>query len=91
MNRFGINGAGSSLTYAEEFELDTVAAAISLEGRKFLKLVPFDISFMEFRRKFILGSNAWETGEPRISMIFLMPLPAECARALCSTFGLVGF
>jgi HAD superfamily hydrolase (TIGR01509 family) len=59
MNAIGVNGAGSSLFTKSDFSSAPVAAAVSFEGRKFLKLLPFDISQIEFRRKFQLGVNTW--------------------------------
>jgi imidazoleglycerol phosphate dehydratase HisB len=34
---------------------------VSVEGRKFLKFIPFDISYPEFRKSFILGKNVFGT------------------------------
>jgi len=61
MEQFGINGAGSSLQTVEDFKTASVAAAVSIEGRKFLKLVPFDLSYADFKRNVILGHNVCGT------------------------------
>ena len=61
MERSGINGAGSSLKTTTDYRNALVSAAISVEGRKFLKLVPFDMTYKEFRQRVILGKNVGKT------------------------------
>lgn len=61
MSWYGINGAGSSIKSLQDFDQAGVAAAISIEGRKFLKMIPFDLSFSEFKRRFIIGCDAFGT------------------------------
>lgn len=60
METTGVNGAGSSIQSAEDFENDTVSASISVEGRKFLKIVSAtDIDDMRWR--LMLGAKAFDT------------------------------
>ena len=59
MNVLGVNGAGSSLKNAGDFKSAPVSAAVSFEGRKFLKLFPFGINTDRFRKRFQLGGNVW--------------------------------
>jgi imidazoleglycerol phosphate dehydratase HisB len=42
-----------------DFDNAAVAAAVSVEGRKFLKFVPFDISPSTFKAKFVIGRDAF--------------------------------
>ncbi len=58
METTGANGAGSSLRTAEAFETAPVSAAISVEGRKFLKMIG-PVGYDDFRWRLILGHEAF--------------------------------
>ena len=55
MEHWGTDGAGSSLQTAEDLETQPIGVGISVEGRKFFKMVPFKESYPELRRRFIVG------------------------------------
>jgi len=59
MMEWGVNGAGSSLMTPEDIETQTIRVGISVEGRKFWKLVPFKISLEKLKQEFILGHNIY--------------------------------
>ncbi|MEO0818549.1 MAG: hypothetical protein AAFX86_14750 [Pseudomonadota bacterium] len=52
----GINGAGSSLRTADDFENAPVSASVSVEGRKFLKIVSAT-TMEDMRWRLILGQT----------------------------------
>ncbi|MEQ8966422.1 MAG: HAD-IA family hydrolase [Azospirillaceae bacterium] len=55
MGRFGINGAGNNLA-PDVFDADgRVNVGTSIEGRKFLKIVPGTRAYPIFRREFLVG------------------------------------
>ncbi len=58
MEQTGVNGAGSSLKTAEDFHDAGVSASISLEGRKFLKIVSAT-TIDDFRWRNILGHSVF--------------------------------
>ncbi len=58
MNATGVNGAGSSLRTRDDFERASVSAAVSVEGRKYVKVVPAE-SNDAFRWKHALGGFAF--------------------------------
>lgn len=58
METTGANGAGSSLRSADAFETAPVSAAISVEGRKFLKMIG-PKGYDEFRWRLILSHDAF--------------------------------
>ena len=55
MRRWGINGAGSSVSSGEDLDQSPIQVGLSVEGRKFWKYVPFTMSYEEFRRSFLVG------------------------------------
>ncbi len=55
MTHFGVNGAGSSVASIQDFNDFPIRAAVSVEGRKFWKFVPFDTSYDRFRENFLIG------------------------------------
>jgi len=57
MEHHGANGAGSSLENLEDLANEPVGVGISVEGRKFCKIVPFDESYPDFRKRFIIGQD----------------------------------
>lgn len=59
MEARGVNGAGSSLQTAEAFHSAPVSASISVEGRKFLKMVGAT-NWADTRRRLILGHNVFD-------------------------------
>lgn len=56
----GVNGAGSSLRTADDFHNAGVSASVSVEGRKFLKIVSAT-NMDEFRWRNVLGHEAYGT------------------------------
>lgn len=57
MQHYGINGAGSSISNVKDFENQRIRIALSVEGRKFWRFVPFQDSFEDIRKNFIIGQN----------------------------------
>ncbi len=55
MERFGVNGAGSSVKTRDDFERGDVQVGVSIEGRKFVKFVPFAASAQSLRKDFLIG------------------------------------
>ena len=60
MMTLGINGAGSSIHTLEDYNNKDVQAAISVEGRKFIKYTSFATDYPEVRSKLLLGHNILE-------------------------------
>ncbi|MDM8550197.1 HAD-IA family hydrolase [Desulfobacterales bacterium HSG2] len=57
MEEYGVNAAGSSLATVDDFRNQPIRTGISVEGRKFGKIVPFKGSFDDVRQRFIIGQN----------------------------------
>ncbi len=57
MTDYGINGAGSSIRSKDDFENQPVRAGISVEGRKFWKILSFVQSNHELKKSFIIGQT----------------------------------
>ncbi|MBT3388339.1 MAG: HAD-IA family hydrolase [Desulfobacula sp.] len=57
MNKHGVQGAGSSINSAQDIETQDISVGISVEGRKFLKFVPFCQSYDEFKKSFLLTQS----------------------------------
>ncbi|MCP4344621.1 MAG: HAD-IA family hydrolase [Desulfobacterales bacterium] len=57
MEHCGANGAGSSIDSADDLKNQPIRVGISVEGRKFWKFVPFEDSFDDLRKKFIIGQK----------------------------------
>lgn len=57
MNRYGVQGAGSSITSADDMKIQPVSVGVSVEGRKFWKFMPFNESYDDFRKRFLIGQN----------------------------------
>ncbi len=57
MMTYGVNGAGCSIDTVEDFLTQTVRTGISIEGRKFWKIIPFDGDFVSMQKRFIIGQN----------------------------------
>lgn len=57
MQAWGVNGAGSSLVTPADLEEQAIRVGISVEGRKFLKFLPFTDSYERLRREFLIGQN----------------------------------
>jgi imidazoleglycerol phosphate dehydratase HisB len=53
----GINGAGSSLQRPDDFDLQKITVGVSVEGRKFFRIVPTGISFESIQRHLIIGET----------------------------------
>jgi HAD superfamily hydrolase (TIGR01509 family) len=60
MLQWGVNGAGSSISTMQDIEMQAIRVGISVEGRKFWKFVPFEVSLDKVRQDFILGHNIYE-------------------------------
>ncbi len=60
MEKYGINGCGSSIQSPEDSEIQNIRVGLSAEGRKFWKFVPFRNSLDEIRKSFIIGQNIGE-------------------------------
>jgi imidazoleglycerol phosphate dehydratase HisB len=55
MSEFGINGAGSSITSADDLTDKAVRVGVSMEGRKFWKFVPLSQDYADLRKHFLIG------------------------------------
>jgi imidazoleglycerol phosphate dehydratase HisB len=55
MSTIGIEGAGSNVDVEGDLRTLPVRAGISIEGRKFWKFVPFQQTYDQFRRTFLIG------------------------------------
>ncbi|MFP4477528.1 MAG: HAD-IA family hydrolase [Desulfatibacillaceae bacterium] len=51
----GVNGAGSSVVSATDLISDPVRVGVSIEGRKFLKFIPFSGNYQALREQFLIG------------------------------------
>jgi HAD superfamily hydrolase (TIGR01509 family) len=59
MVQWGVNGAGSSVITQQDFETQAIRVGISVEGRKFWKFVPFNVSLDKVRQNFLIGHNVY--------------------------------
>ncbi|MEK7097720.1 MAG: hypothetical protein AAB906_02640 [Patescibacteria group bacterium] len=59
MEKFGVNGAGSSLQTINDLEKQAIRVGVSVEGRKFWRFVPFYMSYQELKEKFLIGQNIY--------------------------------
>lgn len=59
MNNGGVQSAGSSIQAAADFSSQPVSVGVSVEGRKFVKFVPFAEPHSEFRKRFLLGQDVY--------------------------------
>jgi len=59
MEKIGVNGAGSNLKSAEDLKFRPVTIGLSVEGRKFFKIVPVSIDYQIIRKKLLLGQNVF--------------------------------
>ena len=59
MNRCGVQGAGSSVSTADDLASQSVSVGVSVEGRKFVKFVPFSEPYSAFRQRFLLGQDVF--------------------------------
>jgi imidazoleglycerol phosphate dehydratase HisB len=57
MTQYGVNGAGSSILEPDDFFNQPVRVGVSVEGRKFWKLVPLNDSMENLRKNFIIGQT----------------------------------
>lgn len=55
MEKFGIQGAGSSIKDPDEHEYQPIRVGVSMEGRKFWKYVPMSQEYGDFRKTFLVG------------------------------------
>lgn len=60
MQSSGINGAGSSLRSAKEFDEAPIRVGLSVEGRKFVKIVPFSVDEGALEKSLLIGHNVLE-------------------------------
>ncbi len=61
MMKYGVHGAGSSLQSEEDLHQQPIRVGVSVEGRKFWKFVPFENSFDDVRKRFIIGQNVCDS------------------------------
>ncbi len=59
MNCCGVQGAGSSIQTEADYHSQAVSVGVSVEGRKFVKFVPFTEDYSEFRKSFLLGQDVY--------------------------------
>ncbi|OGZ96975.1 MAG: hypothetical protein A3J10_00580 [Candidatus Sungbacteria bacterium RIFCSPLOWO2_02_FULL_54_10] len=57
MEKYGVNGAGSNVQTPEDLAQNGVNVALSIEGRKFWRYVPFDGDAQRLRKTFLIGQN----------------------------------
>ncbi|MBF0118370.1 MAG: HAD-IA family hydrolase [Desulfobacterales bacterium] len=57
MEHYGVNACGSSIFTEYSFTKDPICVGVSVEGRKFWKIVSFDDSFDDLKKDFIIGHN----------------------------------
>jgi imidazoleglycerol phosphate dehydratase HisB len=55
MEGFGVNGAGSSVKTLADYSSGAVRVGVSIEGRKFVKFVPFTASTQSMRKGLLVG------------------------------------
>lgn len=55
MDKFGIQGAGSSIRDPSEGMYQPIRVGVSMEGRKFWKYVPMSQDYGDFRKTFLVG------------------------------------
>lgn len=55
MEKFGIQGAGSSMQYLADGAYQPIRVGVSMEGRKFWKYVPMCQEYGDFRKAFLVG------------------------------------
>jgi HAD superfamily hydrolase (TIGR01509 family) len=60
MQQWGINGAGSSIRTLPDLEQQPLRVGISVEGRKFWRLVPFTVPMEQVKKEFILGQTVYQ-------------------------------
>jgi len=60
MEQYGVNGAGSSPRIADDYHTQPVRVGVSVEGRKFFKVIPFQDSFDDIRKKFLIGQKIYD-------------------------------
>ncbi|MDM8517017.1 HAD family phosphatase, partial [Desulfobacterales bacterium HSG16] len=60
MDHQGINGAGSSILKLSDLDEQPIRVGISVEGRKFWSIIPFNASLQDLKRKFIIGQTVLE-------------------------------
>ena len=59
MSCCGVSGAGSSIQAEADCHSQPLSVGVSVEGRKFLKFVPFAEDYSAFRKRFLLGQNVY--------------------------------
>ena len=59
MNNSGVNGAGSSIQSEADLASQPLQVGVSVEGRKFVKFVPFAEDWSAFRQHFLLGQDVY--------------------------------
>jgi imidazoleglycerol phosphate dehydratase HisB len=60
MKQGGVNGAGSSIHTLQDLKEQAIRVGISVEGRKFWKLVPFKDSLDKIKKEFIIGHTIYQ-------------------------------
>ncbi|MEK7989413.1 MAG: HAD family phosphatase [Thiotrichaceae bacterium] len=57
MEAFGVHGAGGSVKTQQDFDTGNIHVGLSIEGRKFVKFVPYSDSFDTVREQFLVGQT----------------------------------
>jgi len=57
MERYGVQGAGSTIATAGDCTERDVQVGVSVEGRKFWRFVPRDSDYAALKREFLIGQN----------------------------------
>ncbi|MCK5720445.1 MAG: HAD-IA family hydrolase [Thiomargarita sp.] len=60
MLEWGVNGAGSSVNSKLDLEEQAIRVGLSIEGRKFWQLLPFNFSNTQLRQEFIIGQTIYQ-------------------------------
>lgn len=59
MRHYGVNGAGSNLTDSLDAAGKNLRVGISVEGRKFLRIIPRDGDHAKLSKNFVIGNNVF--------------------------------
>jgi imidazoleglycerol phosphate dehydratase HisB len=57
MERYGVQGAGSTIASESDLLERNIQVGVSVEGRKFWRFIPRDGDYTSLRREFLIGQN----------------------------------
>jgi imidazoleglycerol phosphate dehydratase HisB len=57
MMDLGINGGGDSFTQPQDYYRQPIRVAVSVEGRKFWRIIPLNTDYRQVQRKLVLGQT----------------------------------